>query len=626
MSTSSLKQLKKVITGKENKVITEERKKFIQTTESFYKKQQKFFTSANQSLNSFIDIISHQIKYFTEHWDQSGMSEEDCLIVKESFSIMKSIFTNLMKSLQCFGDQNFKQMFHQLNDVKNHLTDDNDELVMKKYSQLEHFTQWNTPVLFDNFFRPFVTMFDAGSVYFNENDEMSLLVMKAQESKQQYIISYSQPSALYCNKTIQSILETEHRQLDELPIAIENIYNYLYQTAHNTVGIFREITSANKQQINDLYLRMAITSFEDLPPDLVASVFKKFLMELPSHIVGENETRIITDTYMKEGIAGLKSKINELSIENLTMFKYLIKLLNKIASYADVNLMNAKNLAVCLTPTVFSIGDTDTVTLTKALKVLGDIIDHFNDIFPDDIDFLVYRKSRVLKRATKMIQSNDDQVIGMMEKKIARRSQMNHQKKKSKSKLIRERSLHFEQMASSSSINPHSLIHEINSGTSNNTYNSSNTSNVSQKQNSSTSQNKQTNQSNQSNINKQINQSNQSNINKQINQTNQSSINKQINQYNNLNQNKQPPPPNPYPASRIQTMNTAKPKPNSSTSPSIQNRGRSSSASPSIQSNSNVNPPNRNVVTPKTGQKTNQPSTMGLSISERISMLQQDSK
>ena len=75
---------------------------------------------------------------------------------------------------------------------------------------------------------------------------------------------------------------------------------------------------------------MAITSFEDLPPDLVASVFKKFLMELPSHIVGENETRIITDTYMKEGIAGLKSKINELSIENLTMFKYLIKLLNKI--------------------------------------------------------------------------------------------------------------------------------------------------------------------------------------------------------------------------------------------------------------------------------------------------------
>ena len=287
---------------------------------------------------------------------------------------------------------------------------------------------------------------------------------------------------------------------------------------------------------------------------------------------------------MKEGILGLKTKIYELPTENLTVFKHLMKLLFKISSYADINLMNARNLSVCLTPTVFTIGDTDTVTLTKALKVLGDIIEHFNDLFPDDIDFLVYRKSRVLKRTTKLLNSNDDQVFGMLQKKIQRKSQMNPQKIR-KSKMIREKSLYFDQLSQSSispslssSSNPHSLSRSITT-----------TSNTQSQLSKSTT----------------IQSSSQSNVNKQISQYNQLSnaSTQSQNQSHQLSQPKQqPPPPNPYPSSRLrQTSSVTQSNTNSSSSQS---------------SSSGMN---RHTTSPK-------PPTVGLSISERISRLQQDSK
>ncbi|BFU18444.1 RhoGAP domain containing protein [Entamoeba histolytica HM-1:IMSS-B] len=422
MSTNAWKGFKKATSDiKESILMTDEKRKNIQQFDGYWQKQQKFFQSTNKILNKFVELIDGEVRYLKEHWECSGMGQQETNIIGESLTLMMNIFLTTSKNLKCIEEITFKPIFKQINDVKNHLTDENEEIVIQKYYQLEKMIAWNNPLTYNNYIHQFVMMFDAGSVYFNENEAMNILISNAQELKQQYVIQNNQPSALYCNKTIESILVAEQRTKNQLPIAVESIYNYLYDKGFTVPGIFREITTGNKHQIDELYLRMAITSFEDLQPDLVAAVFKRFLRDLPTHVIDKQQTNSLINNYNSNGIHGIKSVITSLPVEHLTLFKYIMKLSYKISAYEDINLMNSKNIAVCLTPSLLTFDDTDTILLTKGINVLSEIITHFNDIFPNDVDNLVYRKSRVLKRTTKIMRSTDADVLGILQKKTNRK-------------------------------------------------------------------------------------------------------------------------------------------------------------------------------------------------------------
>ncbi|ELP83740.1 hypothetical protein EIN_469440, partial [Entamoeba invadens IP1] len=399
----------------------DEKRKNVVQIENFWQRQQKFFHAVSKALDQFVESLNKEVKYLGEHPEMTGMNKETSQVMSDTLSLLTNIFKTTNQNISCVGDSTFKATLKTIAEMKSHLTDENEEIVIQKYHQLETMNSWNIPLMYNNFLHPFITLFDAGSVFFNQNETLDILVSEAQELKQQYFIQHSQPSALYCNKSITSILVTEQRNNSQLPLAIESIVNYLYEKGFNVPGIFREITTGNKQQIDDLYHRLSISSFEDFQPDLVAAVFKKFLRELPEHLFDAEVTKLTIKNYEMNGVVGLKNSLTELLPENFTMFKQLVRLLSKITAYEDINLMNAKNLAVCLAPTLFSFEDIDTLSLAKCIQLLEVYISKFAEIFPDDVDQLVFRKSRALKRATKVLGGNDAEVLGMIQKRAERK-------------------------------------------------------------------------------------------------------------------------------------------------------------------------------------------------------------
>ena len=71
-------------------------------------------------------------------------------------------------NLICIGNVTFESIMNQITDVKSHINDENEEIVIKKYHQLETMISWASPLMYNNYLHAFVSLFDAGSVYFNE--------------------------------------------------------------------------------------------------------------------------------------------------------------------------------------------------------------------------------------------------------------------------------------------------------------------------------------------------------------------------------------------------------------------------------------------------------------------------
>ncbi|KAL7714921.1 Rho-GAP domain-containing protein [Entamoeba marina] len=417
MSSSTWRGIVKAKNDIKGSFMSDDKRKNVSKIEAYWQRQQKFFQATTKALDNFVDVISNEVKYLSTHTDFSGMKTNDSMIIQDTLQLVGNIFMTASKDLKTIENVTFKYVLKEINSVKSHLSDENEEIVVKNYHHLVKMISWNAPIMFNNFLHPFITIFDSGSVFFNENDAMNTVISKAQEVKQAYIIQNSQPSALYCNKSIPSILASEQRTPSQLPIAVESIYNYLYDKGYTTPGIFREITTGNKQQVDGLYLRMAITSFEDLQPDIVAAILKKFLRNLPTHIFDKDQTRSLLMNYDEHDLNGIKITVGELIPEHSTILKYVLKLACKISAYADVNFMVAKNLSVCLTPSLLSFEDTDTFTVSRGIEIIEAAINGFPELFPNDVDTLVFRKTRVLKRKTTLLKSDDSSdVLSLIQK------------------------------------------------------------------------------------------------------------------------------------------------------------------------------------------------------------------
>lgn len=114
--------------------------------------------------------------------DIDRVEHDDCMAIKESLRLMNNIFNAANQSLVAIAEESFKPVFKQISDVKSHLSDENEEVVVKKFSQLQGMMQWSVPIMYSNFMHPFVAMFNAGSVFFQENDAMESILEAAQEA------------------------------------------------------------------------------------------------------------------------------------------------------------------------------------------------------------------------------------------------------------------------------------------------------------------------------------------------------------------------------------------------------------------------------------------------------------
>ncbi|UJR37747.1 hypothetical protein I4U23_030441 [Adineta vaga] len=80
------------------------------------------------------------------------------------------------------------------------------------------------------------------------------------------------------------------------------------------------------------------------------------------------------------------------------VMRYFFAFLNHLAEYSDENMMDASNLASCLTPTLMPIPeDKDQVQyLTHTIELIRIIIIHHEEIFPSDGDGPVYEKFAIM--------------------------------------------------------------------------------------------------------------------------------------------------------------------------------------------------------------------------------------
>ena len=162
--------------------------------------------------------------------------------------------------------------------------------------------------------------------------------------------------------------------------------------AEETVGIFR--LSAQKAVIEKICLELdsgrikSYDSYKD--PNEIACALKRYIRELSllDPLIGRDiykEVNKVIDKY--ENTEEVYSELNKVLCQNgcesrRNTLAVLAKYFNKIAKFSDVNKMDADNLSIVFTPSLFPQADCEAPEHSKTAIRL--IIQDFEKIFPDE--------------------------------------------------------------------------------------------------------------------------------------------------------------------------------------------------------------------------------------------------
>ncbi|ELP93990.1 T-cell activation Rho GTPase activating protein, putative [Entamoeba invadens IP1] len=245
-------------------------------------------------------------------------------------------------------------------------------------------------------FKSFENLFSLGHSFFTDTPFTSTissnLKTKAEQSK---LFVYTQ----YTNKTIREILLSEKRTSEEMPCAVYRMLNVLYTNGWNTKGIFRESQNASVRRIEEICQRLSVTHFDEMPCDVVANVYKRFLRNIPGSIVNRKVTEKLLKVWSSyhrmerdetKLINELKTTLSSLEIENYFVLANTFKIAKMISDKSEINSMSAKNISVCLTTNLMSLcendtfGDAETTNEYLGSIEIGEfIITNFAAIFPN---------------------------------------------------------------------------------------------------------------------------------------------------------------------------------------------------------------------------------------------------
>ncbi|XP_059147333.1 uncharacterized protein LOC131935064 [Physella acuta] len=147
-----------------------------------------------------------------------------------------------------------------------------------------------------------------------------------------------------------------------LPQCVLYAMRYLRRTCQTAVGIFRKSGVKSKiQQLRDhLEAHPDTTDFEDANAYNVADMLKTYFRDLPECLLtnkmSETFRSIYTHVPQPQRLEAIQAAILLLPDENREVLQSILLFLSDISSHESDHQMNASNLAVCFTPTVFQLG------------------------------------------------------------------------------------------------------------------------------------------------------------------------------------------------------------------------------------------------------------------------------
>ncbi|XP_074626106.1 uncharacterized protein LOC141884261 isoform X1 [Acropora palmata] len=189
-----------------------------------------------------------------------------------------------------------------------------------------------------------------------------------------------------------------------VPKAVMELLLHLFRYGSNTTGIFRK--SANAKTAKEVKLELdegKVVDFEGISEIVAASVMKEFLRRLPDCIFeSENyEDLVATNTLQdrEERVRQIKGILDGINAHNYELLKRFLCVLYHIADNAEINNMNAYNLAVCISPSMLWAPNSSNIPPTEQSNVVPPVIqfliEHCVEIMGDKVKTVLGDRSEI---------------------------------------------------------------------------------------------------------------------------------------------------------------------------------------------------------------------------------------
>ncbi|XP_051731039.1 T cell activation RhoGTPase activating protein b isoform X4 [Ctenopharyngodon idella] len=189
--------------------------------------------------------------------------------------------------------------------------------------------------------------------------------------------------------SVKNLLFGRHLQDDTtLPKPITETLLWLFRKGPSTEGVFRvPCNSKNLNALRDQLNSGAEVNMEALPVTLLVGLLKIYLRELPGGLLVfehyESWISALEKERTEDAQSELKRMAEKLPKANSLLLQHLLCLFHHISQRSETNKMDAKNLAVCIAPTLLHRDSQplDRDDVEKVTKLIQFLIENCCEVF-----------------------------------------------------------------------------------------------------------------------------------------------------------------------------------------------------------------------------------------------------
>ncbi|ELP93492.1 hypothetical protein EIN_059970 [Entamoeba invadens IP1] len=361
----------------------------------YYTRKTKSIT--NKILDAF-QIVIDQIGNLSE-LQRNFHSQRDVLPVQKDETTLQinfllftqGNFTALKEEMSKCVVKQAEQLLKEIGDVKQNFTknmrkpvDTLESMVVMRY-QLSRLFNSRTFIMQTQPYKIYQMFNNNINSFYATNQNLNGFIDNI-ETNEAVIPTIQMKCVPYVGKTLGEILDLERRKRNEIPKVIEEMISLIENKFIERQGLFR--TAASLKQVSELYHRLSVSNLNEFPCETIANTLKRFTRELPGMMFCNSLARDMLSVYKKstermeriDELAHLFSTQRWIPEEKITFFKALCLMCHHVAQNSEKNLMGEKNLAVCWTPTLFSVASDD---IGEYLEMMTFIITEADTIFAD---------------------------------------------------------------------------------------------------------------------------------------------------------------------------------------------------------------------------------------------------